>query len=396
MDLEYLRPFASTKAQESILNAVIQSNGVQKDAAKLLNATTSNVGHTLSRIKAKAASKTITHGDGSIEAIPDPYHMKGKSILYDEAGNVKIQWVKTDLDKEQQADNMREYVNGLCEEIPARKAKKLTQFKKHTDQLMTGIFIGDAHIGMYAHGKETKHSDFDSDIATEQLRDAIDYLVDKAELTETGLLVDVGDYLHTNGQNNMTFGGTPQDVDTRKGPVNRKAAMCMIYMIDKMLDKFKKVTVVIAKGNHDTDSSEVIRVGVSLAFRNEPRVNVLHSDGFYNYIEYGNWLLGIHHGDKQKPESLASSMARDMPKSWGRTTSRMWCVGHFHKENVKSLPGVKYKVFAALPPPDSWHASKGYMGDGEMEMLTFRKSGGLYSSHVYTIPQTMHEPDVML
>jgi hypothetical protein len=396
MTLEYLRPYAGTTAQQNILNAVIESEGSQKDAAKLLKTSTSNVGHTLNRIKAKAASKTIHHGDGSQEKVEDPFHIKGRSVLYDDAGNVKIQWVKTDLDKEQQAENIKDYIYGLCEEIPARKARKLTQFKKHTSELMTGIFIGDAHIGMYAHGKETKHSDFDSDIATEQLRDAIDYLVDKAEVTETGLLVDVGDYLHTNGQQNMTFNGTPQDADTRQGPVHRKAALCMIYMIDKMLDKFKKVTVVVAKGNHDTDTSSVIRIGVSLAFRNESRVTVLDSDGFYNYIEYGNWLLGIHHGDKQKPESLASSMARDMPKSWGRTTSRMWCVGHFHKENVKILPGVKYKVFAALPPPDAWHASKGYMGDGEMEMLTFRKSGGLYSSHVYTIPQILHEPDARL
>ena len=53
-------------------------------------------------------------------------------------------------------------------------------------------------------------------------------------------------------------------------------------------DLFKKVTVVIAKGNHDTDSSSVIRIGVSLAYRDEPRVTVLDSDGFYNYVEYGS------------------------------------------------------------------------------------------------------------
>lgn len=396
MEYEQLKKYANEGPQTNLLNALILNNGNMAKASKEIGSDKRGLQRMLKRIQDNASRKSIKHGDGTIECIADPFHAKGTSTLYDDAGNVKIQWVKTDLDKERQAESIKEYINGLCEEIPAREAKKLTKFKKHTDQLMTGIFIGDAHIGMYAYSKETKHSDFDSDIATEQLRDAIDYLVDQAEPTEDGVLIDVGDYLHANGQHNMTFNGTPQDVDTRQDSVQRKAAMCMIYMIDKMLDKFKKVTVVVAKGNHDTDSSSVIRIGVSLAFRNEPRVTVLDSDGFYNYIEYGKWLLGIHHGDKQKPESLAGSMARDMPQAWGRTTSRMWCVGHFHKEQVKSLPGVKYKVFAALPPPDSWHASKGYMGDGEMEMLTFRKSGGLYSSHVYTIPQTMHEPDITL
>jgi hypothetical protein len=102
------------------------------------------------------------------------------------------------------------------------------------------------------------------------------------------------------------------------------------------------------------------------------------------------------HGDKQKPESLAGSMARDMPKAWGRTTHRMWAVGHFHKEFVKTLPGVTYRVFAALTPPDSWHASHGYKGDGEMHMLSLRREGGIHSTHIYNIPQPIHEPDAKL
>ena len=395
-DLSQLYSVTENPREIAILDALKSCNWVREEAYRKHNLDGGNTRAVIRKLKDRLATKTINHGDGSKEVVDDKFSIKGKSILYDEAGNIKIQWVKTDRDKEQQAENIREYIEGLSESLNPRKPKKIKKGAIHKDDLLTGIFIGDAHIGMYAFNKETKQSDFDSDIATEQLRDAIDYLVDKAEPTETGLLVDVGDYLHANGQLNQTFAGTPQDVDTRQDSVQRKAAMCMIYMIDRMLDKFKKVVVVVAKGNHDTDSSSVIRIGVSLAYRKEKRVTVLDSDGFYNYIEYGKWLLGIHHGDKQRPEALSGSMARDMPKAWGRTTNRMWCVGHFHKSEVKNLPGVKYRVFAALPPSDSWHASKGYKGDGEMEMLTFRKSGGLHSSHVYTIPQTMHEADIRI
>jgi hypothetical protein len=281
-------------------------------------------------------------------------------------------------------------VEGLS--VPIAEPVKATR-QNYASDLMPAIFIGDAHIGMYAYGKETKHSNFDSDIATAQIRDAIDYLVDLSPPVENALLVDVGDFMHANGASDSTFSGTPLDTDTRHYAVMRKAAMVMRYSIDKMLTKMRNVTVVVARGNHNTDAAVAVQLMLEFYYEREPRVNILKTEGFYHYIEYGRWLLGVTHGDKQKPEALAGSMARDMAQAWGRTTHRLWCTGHFHKEAVKTLPGVKHKVFAALPPPDSWHASHGYAGDGEMEMLTFRKQGGLHSSHVYNIPQPAVEPD---
>ena len=107
-------------------------------------------------------------------------------------------------------------------------------------------------------------------------------------------------------------------------------------------------------------------------------------------------MLGITHGNKQKAEALAGSMARDMAQAWGRTTHRMWITGHYHKDAVKTLPGVKHKIVGALPPPDSWSSSHGFAGDGEMEMMTFKREGGIHSSHVYNIPRPIVEPDVKL
>lgn len=335
--------------------------------------------------------------DGSPEAapggvVPEGFHVTGKSQMVSGPDGMPT-WVKTSKSKEVQAEALRAFVDGLCEDIKPRKRKKPPKSKKYNPDLMTGVFIGDAHIGMRAFGVETKHADFDVEIAVQQLRDAIDYLVDKAETTETGLLVDVGDFMHANTQHNTTYSGTPLDVDTRHYRVMKAAAEVLQYMVDRMLEKFRRVVLVVARGNHNTDAAGALQLIMEFYYKHDQRVEVLPTDGFYHYVEYGKWLLGIHHGDKQKAEALAGSMARDMPEAWGRTTHRMWCTGHFHKDAVKTLPGVKHKVFAALPPPDSWHASHGFAGDGEMEMLTFRKEGGLYSTHVYNIPQPRVEPD---
>jgi rhodanese-related sulfurtransferase len=390
-----LLEYCTTDRQREIIQAAIDSTS-QRDAAQKLGVAHSLITATIARAEARAARAGYSPEHDMTRTVPDGYHVKGVSTLYDSDGNQKIQWVKSNIDQQRQAELMKSFAEGLCKEIKPCTAKPIPASMKHTPDLLTGVFIGDAHIGMRAFGKETKHSDFDTDIATGQLRDAIDYLVDKAEPTEIGLLVNVGDFLHANTQHNTTFSGTPLDVDTRHNMVMESAAEVMAYMVDRMLDKHAKVILVCARGNHDTDAAGMLALMMKFYYRLENRVTVLDSHGFYHYIEYGSWLLGIHHGDKQKMESLAGSMARDMAQAWGRTTHRLWCLGHYHKDAVKTFPGVKCKIFAALPPPDSWHASHGYAGDGEMEMLTFRREGGLYSSHVYNIPQPRHEPDVRL
>jgi hypothetical protein len=103
-----------------------------------------------------------------------------------------------------------------------------------------------------------------------------------------------------------------------------------------------------------------IELMLSFYYEKEPRVNILETIGHYHYVEYGKWLIGVTHGNNQKADALAGSMPRDMAQAWGRTTHRLWATGHYHKEAVKTFPGVKHKVFAALPPPDAWHSSHGF------------------------------------
>jgi len=348
----------------------------------------------LTSVLAKAARAGYTPYFDATRFVDPGQEVIGKSTytLDDEGNRV---WIKTKKEKTIEKERLLDVVNGLREEIPKFTPKKKVKGKKRDDVLPT-IVIGDAHIGMRAFGKETKHADFDTDIATAQIRDAIDYLVDRAEPSVNGLLVDVGDYTHSNGHNDTTAAGTPLDVDTRFRSTLYQAAMTMRYSIDRMLEKVDNLYVIIARGNHNDDVAPAIELMLSFCYENDPRVNIQETNGNYHYFEYGKCLLGVTHGDKQNAERLAGSMARDMAQAWGRTTFRLFMTGHYHKEAVKTLAGMKHKVFAALPPPDAWHASHGFSGDGEMEMMTFRKSGGVHSSHVYNIPRPIIEPDVRI
>lgn len=318
--------------------------------------------------------------------------IKGKSTFAkDDEGNPV--WIKTEHSKER--EGLSKFAESLAESIkPARKVTP-TKTPKAPD-LMTAIFIGDAHTGLYAYGKETRHSDFDSDIAAEQILAAIDDLISRAPDSETGLLVDVGDFMHADTSHNKTFAGTDVDVDTRFERVLEVAGVIMQHAIQKMLKKFNKVIVVIAKGNHNPTSAVSVQKITKAYYRNEPRVTVLDTIGYFHYIEWGKWLIGVNHGDKIKPQKLVSVMARDMAQAWGRTNSRMWALGHFHHQQTLELEGCIVQKFGALPPPDSWHAGMGFGSSQVMEMITFKKDGGKHSTMIYEIPPVEREPDLVI
>lgn len=63
---------------------------------------------------------------------------------------------------------------------------------------------------------------------------------------------------------------------------------------------------------------------------------------------------------------------------------------------ILELDGCTVHKFGALPPPDSWHASMGFGGDGQMQMITFKKGGGKHSTLIYDLPRPEVEADVVI
>lgn len=392
-DYTGLLPYCQTDNQRSKIELLIKHGSLRK-ASQNGAGNVRELSRTVKRVREYAAEHGYYPPAGVDRPTLPGFGLKRVSTLArNEFG--EPQWQIQEKNKEDAEKALRDFVEGMSAEVPRAKPKREVR-KNYRDDILPAVFIGDAHVGMYAYAPETKHSDFDVDIATGQLRDACDYLVDKMEPSEQGLLVDVGDFMHANSSKDQTFNGTDLDTDTRLHNVMYQSGMAMRYMVSRMLDKCQNVTVVIAQGNHNPDPAKAVQLMLQFYYESEPRVKVLPTPGLFHYVEYGNWLLGVNHGDKIKPDDLAGVMARDMSQAWGRTTHRMWCTGHYHKRKTVILPGVEHRVFGALPPPDAWHAGQGYGGDSEMEMLTFRKSGGLHSSHIYNIPRPQIEPDVKI
>jgi hypothetical protein len=70
------------------------------------------------------------------------------------------------------------FVDGLVKGLPKYKPKAKPKTKKFAEDLLPTIAIGDAHFGMRADARETKERDYDTKIASADMLDAIEYLVD--------------------------------------------------------------------------------------------------------------------------------------------------------------------------------------------------------------------------
>lgn len=364
--------------------------------ASILGISCSTVRDHVAYVKNTAAAAGYSDTFDARRHVPEGEIVVGRSIYTSDDENNKI-WLKTRrvLQEEEKEAALKAFVEELNSTVvPVRKKPKGRKERK--DDVLPTVVIGDAHIGLRADGAETRDRNFDSKIASKEILEAIDDLTDKMPEAKMGMLIEVGDFTHSDRSTPHTTKGTLVDVDTRYEKILRTAANTLMRAVDRMLDKCDTVQVVVARGNHDSDTALAVQMILEFYYSKEPRVNVLSSKSFFHYIQWNKWLFGVHHGDKVKAAKLAQIMPRDMPAAWGNTTHRMWFVGHFHHASVQEFEGVTVQKFGTLAPPDSWHSGQGYGSDHTMSMIVFKKNGGKLLTCTYEIPRVYVEPDVVI
>ena len=366
-------------------------------AAKL-GISCSTVRDHIAYVKNTAAAAGYSDTFDARRHVPEGEIVIGRSIYTSDDENNKI-WLKTKrtMTEAERDKALQGFVDGLVKGLPKYKAKAKPKSKKFDTETLPTIVIGDAHFGMRADARETKERDYDTKIASTSMLDAIDYLVDAAPASEKCLLVNVGDFIHANGSSGTTFSGTKLDVDTRIEVVLETAAQTFLFAIDKLLTKHKSCVVIMARGNHDSDTAIALALILKFYYSKEPRVTILDPHGFFHTLQFGATLIAVHHGDKVKANKLAAILPRMLPDQWSSTNYRKWLVGHIHHQNaIETDNGVFVESFGTLAFPDSYHASHGYSASSVMTQITFHRDGGEALRHVYQIRASRKAPDLKL
>ena len=333
-----------------------------------------------------ADAKTGNAPEYGIDA-PQPagFKVKGTTTLTDlRTGDRVMQWVKVDEDQERRADIQRAVIEALQEEVRGLwqpfKAPKVV-----LENELSAYLVGDGHFGLYAW-KDEAGEDFDTAIASRDLRAAIDELVDRAPPSATGYLVDVGDFLHANSRQNATpASGNQLDVDTRFPRVVRIAVDALRYCIGKMLQKHKRVEVFITPGNHNPDAAGWMAMVLAAYFERDKRVLIETSPSKYYYRRFGSCLIGITHGDRTKMADLPSIMATDRAPDWGQTQHRYWWTGHIHHTKHQEYRGCFVEAFNTLAASDAWHHESGYRSARQMQRIDMDKNHGIVGRRICNI-----------
>lgn len=308
--------------------------------------------------------------------------VSGTSTLYGPDGQVKLQWVKqTAADKtlEQWQESIRTVFGDLS--VPKIQPAK----KQRTSDLLSVYPIGDHHVGMYSWKAETG-ADYDIKIARKLLVSSVQHLMSVAPDTETGLIVNVGDFFHVdNIKNETSRSGHTLDVDTRYRLMIDAGVDMLRTAINIGLTKHKRIHVISTPGNHDDIGAQWLSMTLKLLYANNLRVTIDDTPGKFHYYQFGKVLIGVTHGDTGKPEKLAGVMAADQPEMWGATQFRYWLTGHVHNRAVVEMPGVMWETFRTLAARDAWANASGYRSGRDMWAIVFHKELGELARHRFDV-----------
>lgn len=365
--------------------------GSGRQVAKRLDKCESSVRRSLQGISKKFGLKKNTVPEHMSEDIPSALSVKGTSTMYDQDGNRRMHWIKTERDKQDIYDDLVLAMTDLAQELP--KLPKQKRESKNVDPNLLAVYpLGDPHIGLLTYTPEVG-ADWDLEIAEKMFLPLFDNLVHKAPASDECLIVDLGDFWHYDGMEQKTMrSGHKVDADGRPSKMIQVGFRIMRQMIDSALTRHKIVHVKIMPGNHDDLGSIFLRVALLHIYENEPRVQVDQSPNVFQYFIWGKNLLGIHHGDKCNMAKLPMVMAADMPADWGSTTFRKWLVGHFHHDsstihNGKEQQGCTVETFRTIVAGEGYAHEAGYRSGQDGKALVFHKDHGEVERHTVNISQ---------
>ena len=374
-----LIPYCTTEHQRSLIGALVDAKGHRAKAAKQLGITERMVYKCLSRIKKQAAHQGYAPDHDMTHTAPDGFAVKGVSTLYDQDGEQRAQWVKTTAESQRQ-EELRELIIEAFEDWRGKSRPGMAP-KHSEDDLLTVYPMGDPHLGMFAWGKESG-DDFDLKIGEDNLCEAVSRLVACSPKSKTAILLNLGDFFHSDTQDNRTLrSGHALDVDTRWSKVLRAGIRAMMTCIEAAARKHERVIVRNCIGNHDDHTSQMLSIALALFYENNDRIEIQDTPSRFWYYKFGKVLFGSTHGDMTKPQQLAGIMASDQADEWGKTKHRYWYTGHIHTQTLIEFPGVIWESFRTLAAKDAWTSGRGYRSGRDMYAIVHHKKHGEVERH---------------
>jgi hypothetical protein len=372
-----LLQFCQSNAQLDAVRLIEIEKVSQREAALQLGISRTALRDRLTAVKRNAAKRGYSPNNHWNHPVPDGHKIKGISTFYDEDGRPIRQWVKSQTDEQRQFEILCERLENTLEGI---KPFKPTKPPKEADEnLLSLLTITDFHLGMYAWQAETGE-DWSVEIARDVFLNSIHDMIQASPKSGTGLLCQLGDFLHWDGilSASTPISAHPLDADTRYGKLVELAMSVMAEAVRMMLKKFNRVVVVSAEGNHDISGSIWLRKYIKHLFADEPRLEVIDNEFPYYAYLHGETMLAFHHGHKVKLGQLHKLFASEprFREMWGKANYTYIATGHYHHESVVEDGGAIAEMHPTLAGRDAYAARGGWVSRRGAKVITYDKSDG--------------------
>jgi hypothetical protein len=370
---EKLMQYGTEREREYYLAVV--KHGSNRKAAEALGCARRSVDKGIQNIKAKAARQGYAPEHDMTRQVPDGFHLRGTSTLYDADGNQKIQWVKTNIDQQRQQELMREFVAGMCEEIPQTPAIEHSGKVCNSD-LLNCYVITDYHLGALSWAPETG-ADWDLEIAEATLVEWFRQAIEQSPDAKTAVFAQISDFLHFDSFDAVTPASKHLlDAAGRFPNLVRVAIRVLRRVIAMLLAKHEAVHLIMADANHDPTSQVWIREFFYVMYELEPRITVDTSPSPYNAYEFGSVALFTHHGHKRKPGNVSEVFVAKFREMFGRTKFAYAHMGHMHHVDMKENNLMIVEQHRTLSAPDAYSARGGWISGRDAKVITYHRSYG--------------------
>jgi len=354
----------------------VLEHGSMRAACKALSLNLQSIRGPLKRVKARAAAKGWAP-EADMTHIASPAHVvKGTSTLYGDDGAIKQQWVKTDLDREKLEQLAKEFIDAASESIKREPPRALKTKGQHAD--LCNLYIAtDYHLGMLAWGEETRGDDWDVSIAEDLLVNWFRAAIAQSPKAQQAVAGFLGDGIHQDGFAAVTpTSGHNLDADSRYQKIVRTWIRARRRIMRMLLDKYPKIVLIEAEGNHSPATDAVMREWWAALYEDEPRVEVDTSPDPYYCVEWGQTSLFFHHGHRKKPAQVDDVSAAKFREVWGRTKHSYAHMGHLHHRDVKETNLMVVEQHRTLAAADAYASSHGWLSGREAQCITYHKDYG--------------------
>lgn len=283
---------------------------------------------------------------------------------------------------------VRDELKQLLADAKAKMPKlpAITRKKGEQSGNMVEISPVDHHLSRLAWKPQTG-ANYDTKIARAIWWDAMQYIRRRTALDspEKILLILGNDLFHVDNPANTTYGGTPQDVDSRYHKTFAETRQLAVDTI-AFLREVAPVRVLMVPGNHDTMAAFHLGDSLECRFHDCDDVSIDNGPSLRKYEEWGSVMLMFTHGDKGQTKDYPLLMAAEQPQMFGRTFFREAHLGHIHHERTIEKNGIRVRSLPSLVAPDAWHAAYGYIGSiRSTEFFTWNKATGLLAANYFNL-----------